>query len=166
MNVRVGGLIPNLIRLCKKKRKNKNAPKVEKPPIEEQRDTHFEGYRLTVSCCDRDHEDIVADPTSSVISGVLNDMCKDMIEFAILENSKSVGGCSFIQIAWGGNGVFIVEAQVRRRKDEGVLRSQYRMMTEDKSQVAQLLDEYLQGKAPNISDWEYMDDFDFYEDEE
>ena len=161
MNVRVGGLIPNLIRLCKMRRKNKNAPKVEKPPIEEQRNAPFEGYRLTVSCYGRDHEDIVADPTSSVISGVLNDMSKNMIEFAILENSKSVGGCSFIQIAWGGNGVFVVEAQVRRRKDERVLRSQDRMMTEDNSKVAQLLDEYLQCKAHNKSESEYMDDNDF-----
>ena len=36
-------------------------------------------------------------------------------------------------------------------------------MTEDKGQVERLFGDYLQGVAPDISDWEYMDDFDFYE---
>ncbi len=169
MEVKVGGLIPNLIRALKEKHKKKNAPP-EKPQsdiivdeIDEQRAQPYEGYRFTVGYNDDRKEEQILQPTYSVVCEFFDKMSDGLLQFVILENSKSIGGCVFIQSAWDEDGIYIVEAQVRRRSDKGVLHSQYRIMTEDKGQVERLFGDYLQGVAPDISDWEYMDDFDFYE---
>lgn len=169
MEVKVGGLIPNLIRALKEKRKKKNAPP-QKPQsddivdkVDDMRSQSFEGYRFTVCYCDDRAEEQIFQPTFSTVSEFLDKMSKGALQFVILENSKSIGGCVFIQSAWDEGGIYIVEAQVRRRRDEGVLHSQYRIMTEDRMQVERLFGDYLHGIAPDVSDWEYMDDFDFYE---
>ncbi|MDE5756735.1 MAG: hypothetical protein K2I23_06565 [Clostridia bacterium] len=123
----------------------------------------FEGYRMTVDFESETSEKYYPQPTSQMVDEVIDQMSKELVNFVVVEHSKSVGGCVFVQCMWGGDGVYQVEAQVRRSTPEGVLRSQYRLFSENVNEVKNLFAEFLAGQAPNIKDWEYMDDFDFYE---
>ena len=97
MEVKVGGLIPNLIRALKEKRKKKNAPP-EKPQsdiivdeIDEQRAQPYEGYRFTVGYNDDRNEEQILQPTYSVVCEFFDKMSDGLLQFVILENSKSIG---------------------------------------------------------------------------
>ena len=130
----------------------------------EEKNKPFEGFRLVVDFESEMSEKYYNNPTAEMIDAVIDQMSSDLVNFIILEHSKSVGGCVFVQCMWGGDGVYQVEAQVRRRDSNGVLRNQYREFIENKSQVKNLFRAFLEGQAPNIRDWEYMEEFDFYED--
>ena len=148
-----------------KKNKNGNASVQKESPKQSVKiePKSFEGYRMTVDFESETSEKYYSDPTSQMVDEIIDQMSKGLVNFVIVEHSKSVGGCVFVQCMWGGDGVYQVEAQVRRNTQEGVLRSQYRLFSEDIDEVKDLFAAFLAGQAPNIKDWEYMDDFDFYE---
>ena len=144
--------------------------KIAKEPIQQEpkqsvkiQPKSFEGYRMTVDFESESSEKYYDQPTSDMVNEIIDQMSSGIVNFVIVEHSKSVGGCVFVQCMWGGDGVYQVEAQVRRNTQNGVLRSQYRLFSENINEVKKLFGAFLAGQAPNITDWEYMDDFDFYE---
>ena len=124
----------------------------------------FDGFRMVVDFDSEKSEKYFNEPTAEMVYEVLDQMSNELVNFVIVEHSKSVGGCVFIQCMWGGDGVYQVEAQVRRQTQNGVLRNQYREFMEDKSAVKGLFRDFLNGQAPNIKGWEHMEELDFYED--
>ena len=123
----------------------------------------FEGYRMTVDFESETSEKYYPQPTSQMVDEVIDQMSKGIVNFVVVEHSKSVGGCVFVQCMWGGDGVYQVESQIRRSTPDGILHSQYRLFSENINEVKGLFAEFLAGQAPNIKDWEHMDDLDFYE---
>ena len=118
---------------------------------------------MTVDFESEASEKYYAQPTKDMVDAIIEQMSNGLVNFVIVEHSKNVGGCVFVQCMWGGDCVYQVEAQVRRNTQNGVLRSQYRKFSEDIDEVKELFASFLAGQAPNVKDWEYMDDFDFYE---
>ena len=124
----------------------------------------FDGFRMVVDFETEKGEKYYNNPTAEMVGEVIDQMSSNLVNFVIVEHSKSVGGCVFVQCMWGGDGVYQVEAQVVRRDSKGILHNQYREFSENKSQVKDLFRAFLSGQAPSIRDWEHMEEFDFYED--
>ena len=137
---------------------------MQKDTSGDEKNQAFDGFRLVVDFETEKSEKYFDNPTAEMIDEVLDQMSNNLVNFIIVEHSKSVGGCVFVQCMWGGDGVYQVEAQVRRRDNNGVLRNQYREFMENLTQVKNLFRAFLAGQAPDIRNWEHMDDFDFYED--
>lgn len=148
-----------------KKNKTAKEPSRQKGQVESVKvePKSFDGFRMTVDFENEASEKYYDRPTGETVNEIVDQMSNGLVNFVIVEHSKSVGGCVFVQCMWGGDGVYQVEAQVRRNTQEGVLRSQYRLFSEDIDEVKNLFSSFLAGQAPNIKNWEYMDDFDFYE---
>ena len=130
----------------------------------DEREKSFDGYRMTVSYVSEPTEKYYSQPTAEMVCEIINQMRNELIEFVIVESSECVGGCALVQCMWGGDGVYQVEAQICSNTAKGVLHRQYRQFTENANEVKDLFKIYLGGSAPDVKDWEYMDDFDFYED--
>ena len=153
-------------------KKKNSGEKIERPSTAQEsqnqtsageREKSFEGYRMTVSYFSEPTEKYYSQPTAEMVCEIINEMNNELIEFVIVENSECVGGCALVQCMWGGDGVYQVEAQICNNTQNGVLHRQYRQFTENVNEVKNWFRLYLDGNAPDVKDWEYMDDFDFYE---
>ena len=138
----------------KKAKKETQLQQQQQPPVEAKKEVR-EDYNFKLTVCNMDRANDIYDPAIGDIDDALNKLCIASQNFLVLSSRVPVNGFTYVQATGyeSDEKSVYVEAQVIKTSAGERYYQNYGIPT-DMNKLAEILNAFLSGKEPDVSDWD------------